>query len=500
MKNGDVMWKAPVNAREALPYIVDAARRDGYLGLMVVLARTAEARTLHEELSRDWTSIHDVTGHRIAVLCPDPSFVDDPEEEPYCTALESPRSRFWKNLTLDDCGGFRHTRVLTPDDAWRGVPVARPPYPEDVQQAAWTEAVSRCAEFFGIAERLLPAVLVLCLREETDVLIQLRPETSLYKLCKRVASHPGYSPGDDVRLRERARLTRLVERFPRHGFGRHERREVEDPPTSMARLLEVDAVRKQIDGLRHHLTLVAHVDPDAHRAWSERLAELIRADAAEQTAQAFLTEIARAVRADPRKADWRRLDQKAEKVKRALREAADPPAELHYVPESQDAKAEREARLAALQAELAETEQWLDSRPGLAEACRKAARDDMGPCTVEPLKLAEYLSLGRGYSAERIQVMRPTDSPPASGDADTGGDTGGDANTGGAPRIGGNTDTGAGAGAGTGNDLSGTIHGPAVQAGQVGDIHFHVHEPRAPSRTDGLARLRRAWGRRKRRD
>jgi len=474
------MWKAPVNAREALPYIVNAARRDGYLGLMVILARTAEARTLHEELSRDWTSIHDVTGHRIAVLCPDPHFVDDPEEEPYYTAVETSYSRFWTNLTLDDCADFTHTQVLVPDGPWRGVPVARPPYPEDVQQAAWTEAVSRCAEFFGIAERRLPAVLVLCLREPADVLIQLRPETSLYKLCKRIASHPGYSPGDDSLLRERARLTRLVERFPRSGFGRHEWRKVSDPPTSMARLLGVDAVRKQIDGLRHHMALVAHVDPEAHRAWSECLAELIRTDAAERTAQARLSEIARAVREHPRKADWRRLDQKVRKVQRALREAADPPAERHYVPESQEEKTEREARLAALQAELARMERWLNSRPGLAEACKEAARDEMGPCAVESLQLSEYISLHRGYSAERIQAIRPTGSPPASKGA--------------------NTDTGAGVTAGTDNDLSGTVHGPAVQAGHMGDVHVHVHGPRRSPGPDGLAWLQRVWARRRRRD
>lgn len=474
------MWKAPVNAREALPYIVNAARRDGYSSLMVILARTAEARTLHEELSRDWTSIHDVTGHRIAVLCPDPRFMDDPEEKPYYTSVETLTSRFWDKLTLDDCVGLSHTSVLTPNSAWRGIPVARPPYPEDVQQAAWTEAVSRCAEFFGIAEKRLPAVLVLCLRERADVLIQLRPETSLYKLCKRIASNPGYSPEDDFRLRERARLTRLVREFPPFGLGRNEWRKVDDPPRSMARLLEVDAVRRQIDGLRHHMTLVAHVDPNAHRAWSESLAGLIRTDAAEQTAQARLSEIARAVREDPRKVDWRRLDRKVRKVQRALQKAADPPAELHYVEESQDEKTEREAQLAALQADLAQTERWLDRRPGLAKACRQAALDEIGPCAVESLQLSEFISLHRGYSAERIQAIRPTGLAPEPKDADM--------------------HVSAGDVTGTKNDVSGTVHGPAVQAGRMGDVHVHVHRPRQPSGAGGIPWLQRVRAWRQRRD
>jgi hypothetical protein len=467
------MWKAPVNTREALPYIVDAARRDGYLGLMVILARTAEARTLHEELSRDWTSIHDVTGHRIAVLCPDPHPVGNPEEKPHYAGVKDRSYRFWKNLTLDDCADFAHTNVLTPDSIWRGVPIARPPYPKDVQQAAWTEAVSRCAEFFGISEMRLPAVLVLCLRERTDVLIQLRPETSLYKLCKKIASHPGYSPEDAIQLQERARLTDLVERFPRRQRERYEWRKADAPPRSMARLLDVEAVRKQIDGLRHHMTQVVHVDPDAHRAWSQSLEELIRTDAAEETAQARLSEIAREVREHPRKVDWRRLDHKVRKVQLALRKAADPPEEFRYAPESQEEKTEREAEFAALRAELARVERWLDSRPGLAEACRQAALDEIGPCAVESLE-------GRGYFAGRIQAIHSTGPAPASRDVDR--------------------PVGAGITVGTDNDLSGIVHGPAVQAGRMGDVHVHVHGPRRPPETEEGTWLQRLWTWTRRRD
>ncbi|WP_217214871.1 hypothetical protein [Streptomyces sp. AC550_RSS872] len=161
-----------------------------------------------------------------------------------------------------------------------------------------------------------------------------------------------------------------------------------------------------------------HIDPNAHRAWSQSLEELIRTDAAEETAQARLSEIAREVRGHPRKVDWRRLDHKVRKVQLALRKAADPPEKFQYVPESQEEKAEREAEFAALQAELAQTERWLDSRPGLAEAYRQAALDEIGPCAVESLELSEYIGLGRGYSAERIQAIRPTGPEPASKDAD----------------------------------------------------------------------------------
>lgn len=480
------MWKVPVTAPEALPYIVEAAQRDGYLGLMVILARTAEARTLHKELSRDWTSIHDVTGHRIAVLCPDPHFVDPEDTDrdlPFVT--ENSYSRFWLQLTLADSLDFKHTKVLIPGrhsmedaESFRGVPVSRPPYPEDVQQAAWTEAVTRCAAVFGVGESRLPALLVLCLREQQDVLIQLRPETSLFRLCKKIASHPGYSPEDDLRLRERARLKGRVadlerrRRF-REDHGRHEWRKVDDAPKSMRRLLAVDSVRKQIDGLQQHLTRVAHVDPDAHHEWVEILKELVRSDAAEEAVQTRLSEMVDSVRAHPRKVEWRSLDKKIKKVQHAVRAAAEPPSVLQYIPEGREERIKREKqdeeRFTRAQAELEELEIWLDGKPGLAEACRTAAQAEMGSCAVEQLKLSECISIGRNYETERIQAVRPVGPSPEPG----------------------------GSNIAVSNNLSGTIHGPAVQAGRTGDIHLHVHGTRR-SGVAWLAHLQRAW--KKRRD
>ncbi|MCA1218129.1 hypothetical protein [Streptomyces sp. 8L] len=462
------MWKVPVTAPEALPYVVAAAKRDGYLGLMVVLARTAEARTLHQELSRDWTSIHDVTGHRIAVLCPDPGFVS--EEEPgggEYYALRNHVSDFWQQeMTLADCLELDHTRVLIPGTGrTSGVPVASAPYPEEVRQAAWTEAVTRCAGFFGIEESRLPAVLVLCLREERDVLVQLRQDTSMYSLCKRIASHPGYAPGDDHRLRERVHLRGEVEDLA-IGHGSWGYVTPDNPPRTMDALLSVDKVARQVGGLRQHLRMVDHADPGLCRAWADGLTELVRTNAAEDVARAYLATMEAAAAAHPRRTDLRRLDTKVRKVSGAIEAAAHPRPEYRHLPESEERRREREERLARARSELAEVERRLASMPGLAGACEAAARAELSPCEVERPPLSDGPSgftSYRGYDRKRVITVRPVGAQPAS------------------PRP---------AGASR-NDLSGTVHGLAVQAGHVDTVHFHAQG--APRTTAAWRdRLRRA--------
>lgn len=440
------MWKAPVTAPEALPYIVDAARREGYLGLMVILARTAEARVLHEELVRDWTSIHDVTGQSIAVLCPDPRFVlNEKEKEGRYYAIENDVTRYWSTLTLDEARELPHTQLVVPgqDSLPRGRPIPLSPYPAEVQQAAWTEAVTRCATYFGIRESRLPAVLVLCLQDEQDVLIQLRPQTSIYRLCKGIASHPGSEPRDEDRLEERDELAELVE-YLAIDYGRHAEMPVDDPPRTMRRLLAIDKVRAQFEGLRKHLGMVACVDPDLNVAWCTGLDQLANSNVGHDTVLAYLSKMAKTVYAHPHKAQLLGLNKKVHKVERAVQSAANPPPEWRYLRESRTAKAEREAEHARARARLAELERVLNSRPGLAAASETAARAELGACEIAQLELDEYIGIRRGYDTQRIHAMTPIGPPPDDG-----------ANT------------------ATRNSISGIVHGTAVQAGHIDAVHFH---------------------------
>ena len=423
------MWKAPITAAEALPYVVDAARREGYLGLMVILARTAEARLLHGELIQDWTSIHDVTGQRIAVLCPDPEFL--PSER-----MRHSSSEYWTRLTIDDAAELPHTRLLAPGlgrlPAGRIAPLR--PDSADAQQAAWTEAVGRCAAYFRIPERRLPAVLVLCLRDERDVLVELREHTSLYRLCKNIASHPGFEPGDEARWVEHDELTERAKSLA-IGHGHFELVADDDPPRTMRRLLAVPEVRAQFEGLRKHLGRIAHVDPAQHLAWCRALDELTESDADQGAVLEFLEGIGQAVGAHPRRKELPGLATKARKVEHAVRKAADPPPRSRWFPESPEAESAREAQLALTRARLAELESELSSRPGLAAACETAAKAELGACEVAQLNLG---------GSSRIHAVTPIGPAPE-------GDPGGT----------------------TSNVSSGSVGGNVVQAGHIDAVHIH---------------------------
>ncbi|WP_147425052.1 hypothetical protein [Bailinhaonella thermotolerans] len=425
------MITIPVEVGDHLPYVISAARRADYLGLMVVLARTAEARGLHQELTRDWTSIHDVTGHALGVLCPEPRFVPPPARFPQDPgrvprerrdAFVAEASRAHRFLSGADPAGippFDYTRLLVPGagdgDDLRAAAIPLPGHPPALHHAAWTEAVSRCARFFGIPESRLPALLVLCLREEDDVLIQLRGDTSLYRLCKMIASHPGYSREDGDLMAERERLRWGAPA----GYGGRE-----TPPRRMRGL--AGRTRKQLDGLRRHLAMIAPADPELAGEVADGLARHVEADTPVDEARDWLSALAERVAGHPRKTELLRLDAKLRKVARALEEAAYPGGRRRW--EDQDRLAELERRLA--------------SRPGLARACEDAARAVLGECVTERLSGGPHPSRVRA-----VRPLGPAPRPPAEDTEDT-----------------------------TTNSLSGTsVHGPAIQARDIGALHLHLH-------------------------
>ena len=177
----------PVTAAEYLPHIMRAAEASGYAGLMVVLARTADARPQHEELTRDWTSLHFVTGSLLAVLCPDPDASGHRSavkggplgraagvpglhlEHQSWQRQNSFQHNFWDKQARLDFSQSKATRSA------------------EAHHAAWTEAASLCARFFGFAEAQLPSVLILSFWDETGVLIRLQPTITLYSFAKALA-------------------------------------------------------------------------------------------------------------------------------------------------------------------------------------------------------------------------------------------------------------------------------------------------------------------------
>ncbi len=204
----------PVN-RYLLP-LLEAAGLSGYIGLLFVLARAADAPDQHAELARDWTSLHDVTGPLIGVLCPGPT--GHPCEsgvirrgtksrgvgvrglmfEPASKADDDKFARaFWdeasKDARIRDAMDNSELEIIAP----------RRPLPPEELAAAWTEVTTESAQYFGIAEDWLPCVLIMSLRERTSLIVRLRSGLSIYRLLRETIRTFGDEPARIAALHER---------------------------------------------------------------------------------------------------------------------------------------------------------------------------------------------------------------------------------------------------------------------------------------------------------
>ena len=243
----------PVN-RYLLP-LLNAAKSSGYIGLVFVLARTADARDQHAELAQDWASLHDVTGPLIGVLCPSPTGL--PGESRVIRARSNgmgvgvPGLMFEHASEADDQQFARafweaasgDTQIRNAIANFKPPPrivMPEPPLPPAELAAAWTVVTTESAQYFGITEGSLPCVLIMSLEEQASLVVRLRPALSIYKLLRKTVKNLG---------KEQARIAALHAR----------RRELTE---------ELRTARPQPD----------HV---AHRRWKAKLEQLDAAIGAE---------------------------------------------------------------------------------------------------------------------------------------------------------------------------------------------------------------------------
>ncbi|MEU3743529.1 hypothetical protein AB0E78_41610 [Streptomyces sp. NPDC032198] len=200
---GGLMYVTPLPINVFLRHLLSASATSSYLGAVLMLARTAEARTQHEELIEDWTSVHDLSGASLAVLCPvAPPY--GPPIEAEVGGVRSPRGR--------EIVGAEGMRVDLPirDEAFRGafwdsmrrdgsdsqfgwVAGARPRSSEE-HKRGWTQATSSAAAFFGLRESLIPCLLVLSIRERHGTVIAMEEDLSVYRLFKQLIVNIGPAP------------------------------------------------------------------------------------------------------------------------------------------------------------------------------------------------------------------------------------------------------------------------------------------------------------------
>ncbi|MER6443776.1 alpha/beta fold hydrolase [Streptomyces venezuelae] len=268
------MLAYPLPTRMFLESLLSAASTSGYIGVLVVLARERDARAQHRELTDDWTSIHDVTGPTLAVLCPVP-----PDEWP--RGVRHPRLP--RAVTADGMElQVPHMREQFDARFWADLgrrpgsaeALAMPERPASVRAHAsgWTQSVTDAAEFFGIEESHVPCIVLLSMGERHGTVIPIDETFGVYEFLKTLTERVGPAP---VRLGkaldERERLRTIV-RFRSPGL---DSRQV----ASLSSLLaEAGALAPElIVDCRARLEHLAHAEPsDADLQALRTVCDLLR--------------------------------------------------------------------------------------------------------------------------------------------------------------------------------------------------------------------------------
>jgi hypothetical protein len=487
------MWLAPASVSAFLPHVVRAAQAADFTGLMVILARSADAERLQWELTDQWTSIHDVTGHLIAVLCPQPATAKSP-----ISTFTTMSGHFLRDVAqMHDLNVFPlgpgydamawaliksvdlHSAPGTRID---GHSYAEAPFAPEKHHVAWTEATSRCATYFGVPESDLPAVLMLSFSERTALLLSLRPDStlSLYRLCKQIAENLGYTKRAAELYAESEGLARAAMSLEykagmrpgilpptRDDYDGHEHERFRSALGEPLSTYLDDRLRAQYAGLDQHLQRLADVNPTVVARWRTQITGLQSSGTVEEALRCLLAVLGH-VRTSEGKREWMGLNREVHKVLSMMKEALgvrlawdlaapDPiAAALNLLDERRDRHRARteekhrkqeqalvllrgtQERLAAMRQELEDICSRAREEGGLAAAVERAAHRLLGTSAVETLP-------GRdGLADFQLRVVRQP-----------------------APRLDASTAT---------NTISGhaQIHGHVVQARDIsGGIHFH---------------------------
>ncbi|MFB8773986.1 esterase/lipase family protein [Streptomyces broussonetiae] len=197
-----------------LKTLLSAAESSGYLGVVVLLARARDAEAQHRELTDGWTSVHDVTGPALAVLCPVPPHAwHNGVRHP--TAPEAVSA---EGMTLEVPP---YSRNRFNEHFWNDLPFgpgwdkafARPerPAPAEVHASGWTQAVTDAAEFFGIDESHVPCLVLLSMGERHGTVIPIDESFGVYEFLKKLMERVGFAPVRLGRLLdERERLRHWI--------------------------------------------------------------------------------------------------------------------------------------------------------------------------------------------------------------------------------------------------------------------------------------------------
>jgi hypothetical protein len=219
------MLAIPIPVDRYLPPLVRAANSAGFVGLVFILARSADAPDHHTQLAEHWVSMHDVTGSLIGVLCPSSRvpqrasdagvpigrgnylgvrglqfmfrergpdvWQDDDSDGLFQEAFER---AFWETAAQDVQIQKAIDKAVAEARGKQHIVADEPPQSPAQLAAAWTKATTESAQYFGIAESELPCLLMMSLQERTSLVVRLRPQLSIYGLLRATISNLGGRP------------------------------------------------------------------------------------------------------------------------------------------------------------------------------------------------------------------------------------------------------------------------------------------------------------------
>ena len=207
------MLAIPLPIRYYLKPLLRVAEEAGFAGLVFVIARTIDAPQQHEELSKHWASMHDVTGPLIGVVWPS----DKRDLAPY-PSDEAAALRFGLSGTDNSAfsRAFWNLAAEDPELGWAlekqrqelkrsELVYSQAPVPQQDLVDAWSTAASDSAEYFGLDEGRTPCVVILSLPEHRALVLPLNTTPSIYKLLRATRIALGAKPGEISELCEEQR-------------------------------------------------------------------------------------------------------------------------------------------------------------------------------------------------------------------------------------------------------------------------------------------------------
>jgi hypothetical protein len=210
------MVELEIPIAEFLDRAIVASASSDFLAFITVVARTADAEFLQNELLRHWESFDDLTGDQILVLSPssdgDHNYASVPHGRE-AQGLINRRLRFGSRPSTDWQDEFWRARPSNPKSEPRFYESLgarhsprRPPN-EAEKKAALTATAGETSRYFGIPEGWLPCVVVLSIPDKTLLVISVDEWFSLYAMVRTALID--YEPVVSSREKLKRRATEL---------------------------------------------------------------------------------------------------------------------------------------------------------------------------------------------------------------------------------------------------------------------------------------------------